>query len=278
MKGTALFLFLAASVATAQSNGRPATASKAPQHHAAASTAAARAAASKLPAGIPAVHGIVKTAFALKYQDYKAGTGALAEPNKLYRVQYTGYLAATGQKFDSSYDHRAPVMSDGKPVMGADGKPQLGEAQPMVFPQGYGRLIPGFDQGFEGMHVGGKRRIFIPWELGYGMRSVPARGDSPGIPPKSDLIFDVDAKDLNLPCRANHVCKKCTACGNVFLQQNEWATLRCRCRWLSPAYRAITVIRPPGVPGGCAAFVRVLGMCAVNEDASDAPSAAIPLR
>ena len=196
MKGTALFLFLAASVATAQSNGRPATASKAPQHHAAASTAAARAAASKLPAGIPAVHGIVKTAFALKYQDYKAGAGALAEPNKLYRVQYTGYLAATGQKFDSSYDHRAPVMSDGKPVMGADGKPQLGEAQPMVFPQGYGRLIPGFDQGFEGMHVGGKRRIFIPWELGYGMRSVPARGDSPGIPPKSDLIFDVELVDV----------------------------------------------------------------------------------
>lgn len=193
---TAWLLLLMASVAAAQ------TASKSTTHSAAHRTAGSLAArhaspeAGKLPAGIPVVHGIVKTAFALKYQDYKIGTGPLAEPNKLYRAQYTGYLAATGQKFDSSYDHRAPVMNDGKPVMGADGKPELGEAQPLIFAQGYGRLIPGFDQGFEGMHVGGKRRLFIPWQLGYGMRNVPARGDSPGIPPKSDLIFDVELVDV----------------------------------------------------------------------------------
>jgi len=196
MKRIAICLFLAAGVAAAQSTGKAAAASKAPVHRATAGSPAAHHAASKLPAGIPVVHGIVKTAFALKYQDYKIGTGPLAEPNKLYRVQYTGYLAATGQKFDSSYDHRAPMMKDGKPIMGADGKPELGEAQPLVFPQGYGRLIPGFDQGFEGMHVGGKRRLFIPWQLGYGMRNVPARGDSPGIPSKSDLIFDVELVDV----------------------------------------------------------------------------------
>ena len=60
-----------------------------------------------------------------------------------------------------------------------------------------GRLIPGFDQGFAGMHIGGKRRIFVPWQLAYGTRNVPAHGaDHPNIPPKSDLIFDVELLDV----------------------------------------------------------------------------------
>jgi len=54
--------------------------------------------------------------------------------------------------------------------MGDDGKPKLGDAQPLSFPQGYGRLIPGFDQGLDGMKIGGKRRIFIPWQLAYGAK------------------------------------------------------------------------------------------------------------
>ena len=65
------------------------------------------------------------------------------------------------------------------------------------FRRAYGRLIPGFDQGFAGMHVGGKRRIFIPWQLAYGTREIPAHGaDHPGIPAKSDLIFDVELVDV----------------------------------------------------------------------------------
>ncbi len=188
---TVFLLLLAASVAAAQTATQPATHTATQStHKAAVHHASARA--GKLPPGIPVVHGVIHTAFSLRYQDYKIGTGPLAEPNKLYRVQYTGYLAATGQKFDSSYDHRAPVFKDGKPVMGPDGKPELGEAEPLVFPQGYGRLIPGFDEGFTGMRVGGKRRIFVPWQLGYGTRAIPARGDHPGIPAKSDLIFDVE--------------------------------------------------------------------------------------
>ncbi len=151
----------------------------------------------RLPAGIPRVHGIVKTDFALRFEDVKIGTGAEAEPNKMYHVNYTGYLAATGVKFDSNSDRRPPKMgADGKPVMGPDGKPQLGEPQPLVFPQGFGRLIPGFDQGFTGMKIGGKRRIFIPWQLAYGTRDIPGRPDHPGIPPKSDLIFDVELVDV----------------------------------------------------------------------------------
>ena len=66
------------------------------------------------------------------------------------RCNYTGWLAADGRKFDSSYDHpRPPVLDkDGKPVLGDDGKPKLGDPQPITFPQGFGRVIPGFDQGF----------------------------------------------------------------------------------------------------------------------------------
>jgi len=158
----------------------------------------------KLPPGVPVVRGLIKPAFTLRYQDFKIGTGAVAEPNKLYKVNYTGWLVSDGRKFDSSYDHRTPVMDkDGKPEKDADGKPKLGDAQPFSFPQGFGRLIPGWDQGFEGMKIGGKRRLFIPWQLAYGVRGVPARdADHPGIPPKSDLIFDVELLEVSeLPAR-----------------------------------------------------------------------------
>jgi peptidylprolyl isomerase len=162
----------------------------------------------KLPAGVPAVKGIVKTAFSLRYQEIKIGAGAVAEPNKIYKVHYTGWLAADGRKFDSSYDHpRPPVLDkDGKPVLDADGKPKQGEAQPINFPQGYGRVIPGWDQGFEGMKIGGKRRLFIPYQLAYGAKGRPT-GDpkNPGIPAKADMIFDVELVDVvEMQMPANH--------------------------------------------------------------------------
>jgi peptidylprolyl isomerase len=160
----------------------------------------------KLPPGVPPARGLVKTAFSLRYQDIKIGTGSEAEPNEIYKVLYTGWLAADGHKFDSSEDHRMPVMGpDGKPVMGPDGKPKLGDPQPLTFPQGFGRLIPGFDQGFTGMKVGGKRRLFIPWQLAYGARGVPTRDPAhPGIPPKSDLIFDIELVDVtDMPAAPN---------------------------------------------------------------------------
>lgn len=189
MRQAAIILFLAATVA-ASAQSRPTA------HTRRRAANVQSTSTGKLPAGIPVVHGIVKTAFSLKYEDYKIGTGPLAEPNKMYRVLYTGYLASTGAVFDSSADDRPPVIENGKPVMGPDGKPELGPPQPLAFPQGFGRLIPGFDQGFAGMHVGGKRRIFIPWELAYGARSIPDRPDHPGIPPKSDLIFDVELVEV----------------------------------------------------------------------------------
>ncbi len=195
MKFFAYVLLVGSGVIAAGAQTRPAQPASAKQTAKPAATAHASS-STKLPPGIPVVHGIIKPMFTLRYQDYKIGTGPVAETNKVYHVLYTGYLAATGEKFDSSDDHRAPVMKDGKPVIGPDGKPQLGEPQPLVFPQGFGRLIPGFDQGVAGMRIGGKRRIFIPWQLAYGTRDIPARAGHPGIPPKSDLIFDVELVDV----------------------------------------------------------------------------------
>ena len=201
MKQALLILLLAAGVAAAaQTPAKPAAPATA-AHHAATTPAGS---ATKLPPGVPVVRGIVKSAFTLRYEDIKLGTGADAEPNKMYKVFYTGYLGLNGRpddghKFDSSDDHRPPLKDkDGKPVMGDDGKPKLGDPQPMAFPQGMGRLIPGFDQGFVGMKIGGKRRLFIPWQLAYGARGRPGPDAAhPGIPTKADLIFDVELVDIS---------------------------------------------------------------------------------
>jgi peptidylprolyl isomerase len=153
----------------------------------------------KLPAGIPkVVHGPIKPIpFVVHYEDVKLGTGAVGESGKLWHIKYTGWRAADGIEFDSWDKHTRPVMGkDGKPELGPDGKPKMGDPEPASIPQGVGGTIPGFDYGIAGMKIGGKRRIFIPWQLGYGTRSIPDRPDHPGIPAKSDLIFDVELVDV----------------------------------------------------------------------------------
>ncbi len=104
--------------------------------------------------------------FTLGYADMKVGTGELAKPHMFYTVQYTGYLV-DGTKFDSSYDHP--------------------DKKPISFPYGAHRVIPGWDMGFEGMHIGGKRRLFVPYQLAYG-----AGGKPPTIPAKAELVFDME--------------------------------------------------------------------------------------
>jgi peptidylprolyl isomerase len=181
-------LVSAAAVAAAQTASTPAAK---PVAHAAAPSASGI----KLPPGVPPARGILKTAFALRYQDVKIGTGAVAEQNKVYKVAYTVWIAADGRKLDSSYDHPAmPVIDDtGKPVMGPDGKPKQEAGQPIRFIQGMGRVIPGWDLGFDGMKIGGKRRLFIPWQLAYGAKGRPGPDPAhPGVPAKADLIFDVE--------------------------------------------------------------------------------------
>lgn len=198
MKHFVLCFFVATSAASfAQTSSKPA----APR---ATAKPASTSSGAKLPPGVPAVHGIVRTAFSLRYQEIKIGTGKEVEPNKVYKVHYTGWLAGTGRKFDSSYDHKTPVLGkDGKPEVDADGKTKVNTGEPISFLQGIGRVIPGFDNGFEGMKVGGKRRLFIPWQLAYGAHGRPGpTPENSGIPPKADLIFDielVEVSDVQLP-------------------------------------------------------------------------------
>src|ERR1035441_5976306 len=225
MKQTVLILLMAASVvaASAQTPAKPATAATkpsvtaatpakpaAPAAKAAIATSPTVAAVIKAPAGIPQYKGIQKPilTIALRYQEIKIGAGAMAEPNKLYKVFYTGYRADDGVKFDSTDDHPRPPLKDkdGKPVLGDDGKPKLDVPQPMPFAQGTGHTVPGFDQGFAGMKIGGKRRLFIPWELGYGTREIPDHGPGhPGLPSKSNLIFDIELVDVaDVPVPPSH--------------------------------------------------------------------------
>ncbi len=149
------------------------TAAKKPVAH-----RAAAASAGTLPPNIPKVPGVAKPLYSLRYIDIKTGTGPLAEASVLgttranskivfYTVKYTGWLAKDGTKFDSSDDHPG--------------------AEPITFPAGVRQVIPGWDTGFDGMHTGGKRRLFIPWQLAYG-----EGGRAPVIPAKADLIFDIE--------------------------------------------------------------------------------------
>lgn len=101
--------------------------------------------------------------FTLAYVDTKIGAGPLAEPHKWYTVHYTGYLV-DGTKFDSSVDRGEPIS----------------------FPYGAHRVIEGWDTGFEGMHIGGKRRLYVPYQLGYG------ENGHNQIPAKAELVFDVE--------------------------------------------------------------------------------------
>ena len=108
--------------------------------------------------------------------DTKLGKGAQATAGHEVSVHYTGWLydeAAAdhkGKKFDSSRDR----------------------GQPFDFPLGQRVVIEGWDQGVEGMKVGGQRTLIIPPNLGYG-----ARGAGGAIPPNATLVFDVELLGVN---------------------------------------------------------------------------------
>jgi FKBP-type peptidyl-prolyl cis-trans isomerase FkpA len=109
------------------------------------------------------------TASGLQYIDTVVGEGAEAQAGNNVVVHYTGWLqnddGSAGSKFDSSKDRN----------------------DPFEFPLGAGRVIQGWDEGVQGMKVGGKRQLIIPAALGYG-----ARGAGGVIPPNATLIFDVE--------------------------------------------------------------------------------------
>ncbi|MBX3083113.1 MAG: FKBP-type peptidyl-prolyl cis-trans isomerase [Anaerolineae bacterium] len=100
----------------------------------------------------------------IKLQDIVIGTGAEAKVGSYVEVNYRGLLE-NGTQFDSSYDRK----------------------QTLPFSVGAGQMIQGFDVGVRGMKVGGKRKVTIPPELGYGAQGVPGV-----IPPNSVLIFEIE--------------------------------------------------------------------------------------
>ena len=104
------------------------------------------------------------TASGLVIEELVQGDGALAASGQRVTVHYTGWLT-NGTKFDSSKDRN----------------------DPFVFGLGQGQVIRGWDEGVQGMQVGGKRKLTIPPELGYG-----ARGAGGVIPPNATLLFEVE--------------------------------------------------------------------------------------
>ena len=108
------------------------------------------------------------TASGLQYEDLALGTGEDPVPGRKVNVHYTGWLT-NGTKFDSSHDRN----------------------QPFSFVLGQGQVIKGWDEGVASMKVGGKRKLTIPPELGYGARGFPG-----AIPPNSILVFEVELLGL----------------------------------------------------------------------------------
>jgi FKBP-type peptidyl-prolyl cis-trans isomerase FkpA len=112
------------------------------------------------------------TASGLQIEELVVGSGNTATAGQKVSVHYTGWLTQNGNKgtkFDSSHDR----------------------GEPFVFPLGKGQVIRGWDEGVAGMKVGGKRKLTIPPQLGYG-----ARGAGGVIPPNATLVFEVELLDV----------------------------------------------------------------------------------
>ncbi len=111
---------------------------------------------------------ITTTNSGLQYEDTTVGEGATAQAGQRVSVHYTGWLyqdGSKGAKFDSSKDRN----------------------DPFDFGLGGGQVIKGWDEGVQGMKVGGSRTLIIPPQLGYG-----ARGAGGVIPPNATLLFEVE--------------------------------------------------------------------------------------
>ena len=116
----------------------------------------------------PAQAAEVTTPSGLRIIDSVPGIGPVPQAGQTVTVNYTGWLFVNGKKgkkFDSSLDN----------------------GQPFSFTLGQSQVIKGWDEGLATMHIGGKRTLIIPPDLGYG-----ARGAGEDIPPGATLIFDID--------------------------------------------------------------------------------------
>lgn len=111
---------------------------------------------------------IITTESGLQIEEIKVGEGETASSGHFVSVHYTGWLT-NGTKFDSSKDRD----------------------EPFEFPLGQHNVIAGWDEGVQGMKVGGVRKLTIPPQLGYG-----ARGAGGVIPPNATLVFEVELLDI----------------------------------------------------------------------------------
>ena len=109
--------------------------------------------------------------------DTRAGTGARVTLHRCLYVHYTGMLA-DGRQFETSR------MTNARGVASA----------PIAFENGTGTVMPGWEKGLLGMQVGGMRRLFVPFRMAYG-----ASGRPPAIPPRTDLVFDVELVAMSAP-------------------------------------------------------------------------------
>jgi FKBP-type peptidyl-prolyl cis-trans isomerase FkpA len=116
------------------------------------------------------IMSVITTESGLQIEEIKVGDGAIATTGQFVSVHYTGWLT-NGSKFDSSKDRD----------------------EPFEFPLGQRNVIAGWDEGVQGMQVGGVRKLTIPPQLGYG-----ARGAGGVIPPNATLVFEVELLDIHV--------------------------------------------------------------------------------
>jgi peptidylprolyl isomerase len=102
-------------------------------------------------------------------EDVVKGDGTTAKDGDNVSVQYVGVNFSNGAEFDASWNR----------------------GEPFTFTLGSGQVIPGWDQGVKGMKEGGRRKLVIPPDLGYG-----EQGSPPAIPPNETLVFDIDLEKV----------------------------------------------------------------------------------
>ncbi|MEO5818093.1 MAG: FKBP-type peptidyl-prolyl cis-trans isomerase [Gemmatimonadaceae bacterium] len=125
---------------------------------------------------IPTVSGETRTRNGIQYVDVIQGTGTPVANGKCVYTHYTGWLT-DGTRIDTSRD-----------------------AEPVAFIQGTGKVMRGWEIGFEGMRAGARRRLMIPYQLAYG-----AAGNPPLVPTHADMIFDVEL--VAVTDATNHQCR-----------------------------------------------------------------------
>lgn len=157
MKTTVLTIAACAAILVAGCGGGDSSTSESTAGGSASPTANQTKPEVAVPKGAPPKKLVVK--------DLKQGSGAEAKSGDVVTVQYVGVNYKSGKQFDASWDR----------------------GEPFTFPLGAGEVIKGWDQGVEGMKVGGRRELIIPPSLGYG-----AAGAPPAIPPNETLVFVVD--------------------------------------------------------------------------------------